>query len=53
MQVIIKFFMTFLLKYLTSESIEKIILIGLKKLVDSTESKIDNEIYEAVFNKIK
>ena len=38
-----------LMNYLmNSETIEKLVLFGLQKLVDSTDSKVDNEILKLV-----
>lgn len=53
MSFVLKFLTGFVLKYLTTQALEKVVLIFLKKLVDSTDSKVDNEIYDALFKKIE
>lgn len=53
MNIILGFMTAFIIKYFTSPAIEKIILILLKRLVESTSSNIDNEIYDAFFKKIE
>lgn len=53
MNIILPFITTFIIKYFTSPAIEKITLILLRKLVESTSSNIDNEIYDAIFKKVE
>lgn len=53
MNIILSFLTGFIVKYFSGPAIEKVVLILLKKLVETTESKIDNEIYNALFNKIE
>lgn len=50
--ILIKFLKTFILKYFGAVAIEKIIIILIRELVKSTDSKVDDEIYEALFGKI-
>lgn len=51
--LIIGFIKNFLLKYLSTIAIEKILIIILGRLVKATDSDIDDEIFEAVFEKVK
>lgn len=53
MNLIISFITTFIIKYFTGPAIEKMVLILIKKLVEHTDSKVDDELYEAVFKKTK
>lgn len=53
MNVIISFITGFIIKYFTSTAIEKIVLILLKRLVETTSSKIDDKIYNEVFEKVE
>lgn len=50
--LIIKFLKSFILKYFGAVAIEKIVIILIRELVKSTESKVDDEIYQALFGKI-
>lgn len=52
MNIVLNFLTGFILKYFTTAAIEKVVLILLEKLVKSTKSDVDNELYEAVFKKI-
>lgn len=47
---IIKFFKYFITKYFGTVAIEKIMLITLQELVKRTDSKIDDQIYHAIFH---
>lgn len=49
MVVILKFIKYFVGKWLGTLAIEKIVIILLKELVKRTDSKIDDEIYDAIF----
>lgn len=49
--VIIKFLKFFICKWFGTVAVEKIVIILLKELVKRTDSKVDDEIFEAVFNK--
>lgn len=51
--MIINFIKTFILKFLTTKALEKVVIILLKDLVQRTSSKVDNELFEAVFGKIE
>lgn len=51
--ILIKFLKTFILKYFGAVAIEKIVIILLGELVKSTESDIDDRIYNEVFGKLK
>lgn len=46
------FIIGFITKHLTTLALEKILIILLGVLVKRTESKIDDEIFDSVFNKI-
>lgn len=50
--LIVKFLKSFILKYFGAVAIEKIVIILIRELVKSTESKVDDEIYEAIFGKL-
>lgn len=50
--LVIKFLKSFILKYFGAVAIEKIVIILIRELVKSTDSKVDDEIYEALFGKI-
>lgn len=50
--ILIKFIKSFVLKYFGAVAVEKIVIILIRELVKSTESKVDDEIYEAIFGKI-
>lgn len=52
MNIVLKFLTGFAMKFLTTTAIENVVLILLEKLVNKTESKVDDEIYQAVFKKI-
>ena len=51
MTVVLKFIKYFVGKWLGTLAIEKIVIILLKELVKRTDSKIDDEIYDAIFKK--
>ena len=51
MVVILKFIKYFVGKWLGTLAIEKIVIILLKELVKRTDSKVDDELYEAIFEK--
>lgn len=53
MNIILSFLTGFIIKYFTISAMEKVVLIILKKLVQSTDSKVDDEVYQAVFEKVK
>ncbi len=53
MSVIIKFFTGFIARYFTTAVLEKIVIILLGALVKKTDSKVDDELFEAVFEKTK
>ncbi len=46
--VVGKVLLNMLMKMLAAKAIEDLVLFGLKKLVDNTDSKADNELYEIV-----
>lgn len=50
--IAIKFIKNFVLKYLGTVGLEKILILLLKNLVARTSSKIDDEIFNELFNKI-
>ena len=49
--IIIKFFKFFIIKYFETAAVEKIVIILLKELVKRTDSKVDDEVFKAVFDK--
>lgn len=51
--LVIKFLKSFILKYFGAVAIEKIVIILLGELVKSTESDVDDRIYNEVFGKLK
>lgn len=51
MNVVIKFLKYFICKYFGTIAIEKIVIILLGELSKRTDSKIDDEIYDAIFKK--
>ena len=51
MTFILTFIKNFALKYFSSIALEKIVIILLGALVKRTDSKIDDELFEAVFGK--
>ena len=53
MKIIINFLKYFISKWLGTKAIEKVLIVVLKELVKRTESKIDDRIYEAVFEKLE
>ncbi len=48
MMMLGKTLLSMLMKLLAAQAIEDLILFGLKKLVDNTESNVDNELYDIV-----
>lgn len=48
----LKFIEKFMCKYLGPEVLEDVVLSFLKELVNKTGSKIDDEIYNIVFNRV-
>lgn len=53
MGVVLLFLKKFVVKYFTSLALEKIVVIFLRELVKRTDSKVDDELFEAVFNQTK
>ncbi len=53
MKLIVTFVKNFLCKYLGTVVIERIIIILLEELVKRSESKIDDKIYKAVFERVQ
>ena len=51
MGIISTFVKRFIVKYLTSVALEKIVIIGLGELVERTDSKVDDKVYKAIFEK--
>ena len=47
---VLAFLKRMILKYLTSVALEKVVIIFLGELVKRTDSKIDDKLYDAVFN---
>ena len=53
MTVILKFIKYFVCKWFGTAAVEKIVIIFLGELVKRTDSKVDDEVFNAVFNKTK
>lgn len=53
MGVVLLFLKKFVVKYFTSLALEKIVIIFLRELVKRTDSKVDDELFKAVFNQTK
>lgn len=51
MNVVIKFLKYFICKWFETIAIEKIVIILLRELVKRTDSKVDDEIFKAIFEK--
>ncbi len=51
MAVILKFIKYFVGKWLGTLAIEKIVIILLRELVKRTDSKVDDEVFKAIFDK--
>ena len=51
MNVVIKFLKYFICKWFGTIDIEKIVIILLRELVKRTDSKVDDEIFKAIFEK--
>lgn len=49
--IIIKFFKNFIIKYLGTMVLEKIVILLLGELVKRTDSDIDDKVYKIVFEK--
>lgn len=53
LKMVLSFIKNFIVKYLGSLAIEKIIVLLLGELVKRTDSDVDDKIYDIVFNKVK
>lgn len=51
MNVVLKFLKYFICKWFGTVAIEKIVIILLKELVKRTDSKVDDEVFKAIFDK--
>lgn len=51
MNFILIFLKGFVIKHITTVALEKMLIIFIKDLVKRTDSKIDDEIFEVVFEK--
>ena len=51
MGVVLKFLKYFICKWFGTVAIEKIVIILLKELVKRTDSKVDDEVFKAIFDK--
>ena len=51
MNVVLKFLKYFICKWFGTIAIEKIVIILLRELVKRTDSKVDDEIFKAIFEK--
>lgn len=52
-KIILKFLKFFIIKYFGTATVEKLVIIGLKELVKRTDSKVDDELFHAVFHSTK
>lgn len=48
--IVIKFLKFFIIKYFGTAAVEKIVIILLGELVKRTDSKVDDQIFHAVFH---
>lgn len=53
MSFVLSFFKAFIIKFFTTKALEKVVIISLGALVKRTKSKVDDELFEAVFGKIE
>lgn len=53
MNFVLGFLKGFVIKFLTTKALEKVVVVLLKALVQRTESKVDDELFEAVFGKME
>ena len=51
MNIVISFLKYFICKWFGTIAIEKIVIILLRELVKRTDSKVDDEIFKAIFEK--
>lgn len=51
MNIVLKFLKYFICKWFGTIAIEKIVIILLRELVKRTDSKVDDEIFKAIFDK--
>ena len=51
LDMVIKFVKYFICKWFATRVIERIVILLLEELVKRTDSKVDDQIYEEVFNK--
>ena len=51
MNVVISFLKYFICKWFGTVAVEKIVIILLGELVKRTDSKVDDKLYEAIFEK--
>ena len=52
-KIILKFLKFFIIKYFGTATVEKLVIIGLSELVKRTDSKVDDELFHAVFHSTK
>ena len=51
--MVIKFVKYFICKWFATRAIEKIVILLLEELVKRTDSKLDDRIYQAVFEEVE
>lgn len=51
MNIVISFLKHFICKWFGTIAIEKIVIILLRELVKRTDSKVDDEVFKAIFDK--
>ena len=51
MNIVISFLKYFICKWFGTIAIEKIVIILLRELVKRTDSKVDDEVFKAIFDK--
>ncbi len=49
-KIVLKFLKFFIIKYFGTATVEKIVIIGLRELVKRTDSKVDDQVFHAVFH---
>lgn len=52
-KILLAFIKNFVVKYFSTVVLEKIVIILLEQLVKATDSKVDDEIFNAVFKRVE
>ena len=53
LDMVIKFVKYFICKWVATRGIERIVILLLEELVKRTDSKLDDKIYQAVFEEVE